>query len=387
MIFFFLLPVSSNFSLALSLLYSFSLAMSKSALTHHDLFKVRVLIIPGNGYPPVFKRNWYMAVCEDLRARGCIAEGLDMPCSLEAYQSIWLPFITNKISENPSLPTILVGHSSGAVALLRLMEQRKVDAAVLVSVYCTDLGICKHCTVTPLRLVSYLILPSDEKKEIRKGQKRAKPKNVCGKPSLTSTLLVVVYLPLLPSCLSFAVANCLFLFVGSLIHLRSSFSPYQNLSFSLLLLLPLSILRLFAWGFTNDSGDPSEAISGYFDHPWDWKAIRSHCGSRKLVQFASPDDPLAPVAEQRFVAQHIDSELIELAHRGHFMEPQFPELTTKVIEIATALCASSPSPASSAPVMSSSVWLPVSSSSSSASASSSSSRAADGLSSARSKRF
>ena len=45
-----------------------------------------------------------------------------------------------------------------------------------------------------------------------------------------------------------------------------------------------------------------------------------------IVQFHSSSDKLIPVEEGRFVAEKLQSEYIELEHRGHFMAKQLPEI-------------------------------------------------------------
>src|SRR5205085_912422 len=49
----------------------------------------------------------------------------------------WLPFIEQKME---SEDCILIGHSSGAVAILRYLETHKVGGAVIVAACYTDLG-------------------------------------------------------------------------------------------------------------------------------------------------------------------------------------------------------------------------------------------------------
>lgn len=78
-------------------------------------------------------------------------------------------------------------------------------------------------------------------------------------------------------------------------------------------------------GYHTTLGLEDERISGYFDQPWNWPAIRSN--QRWIVQFNSPSDPLIPIGEARFVHEQLQSDYHELAHRGHFYPMQeFPEL-------------------------------------------------------------
>lgn len=85
-----------------------------------------------------------------------------------------------------------------------------------------------------------------------------------------------------------------------------------------------------------DLGDELEHISGYYDRPWDWSAIRAH--QRAIAQFASVDDPCVPVEEARHIHDMLGSEYHEYGDREHFgypsPMPEFPELLEAVERIA-----------------------------------------------------
>ena len=63
----------------------------------------------------------------------------DMPDSYNASEQIWVPFLLSdcQVDEN----TIIIGHSSGAEAAMRLAENHKVLGLVLVCACHTDLGV------------------------------------------------------------------------------------------------------------------------------------------------------------------------------------------------------------------------------------------------------
>tara|TARA_R110002050_G_scaffold164392_1_gene294402 strand:- start:371 stop:988 length:618 start_codon:yes stop_codon:yes gene_type:complete len=110
-----------------------------------DGCKVRVVIVPGNGCTPVDDCNWYSWVAEKLKARcGDKVEIIlkDMPDPYGARETEWIPFIEEELigRETNRDRVILIGHSSGAVAALRLLERGKLGAVVFVSVCWTDLG-------------------------------------------------------------------------------------------------------------------------------------------------------------------------------------------------------------------------------------------------------
>jgi len=80
-----------------------------------------------------------------------------------------------------------------------------------------------------------------------------------------------------------------------------------------------------------DLGIRTETMSGYFDEPWDWDAIKAN--QNWVVQFASPGDPYIPIDEPRHICDQLETDYHELApHRGHFTDIWFPELTEVIKE-------------------------------------------------------
>lgn len=61
-----------------------------------------------------------------------------MPDPHRARRKIWLPFMLTTLG--CSEDTIVVGHSSGAVAAMRLLEEQRLAGCVLVSACHSDLG-------------------------------------------------------------------------------------------------------------------------------------------------------------------------------------------------------------------------------------------------------
>jgi uncharacterized protein len=66
----------------------------------------------------------------------------DFPDNDLARERYWLRFLKNSLKANEE--SVLVDHSSGAVAALRFAEQYKILGSVLVGVYYTDLGLEKE---------------------------------------------------------------------------------------------------------------------------------------------------------------------------------------------------------------------------------------------------
>jgi len=72
-----------------------------------------------------------------LRALGLDVVNRTFPDNVRARAAIWLPFLEELGAD---AQTVLIGHSSGAVAALRYAETHRVLGSVLVGVCHTDLG-------------------------------------------------------------------------------------------------------------------------------------------------------------------------------------------------------------------------------------------------------
>jgi pimeloyl-ACP methyl ester carboxylesterase len=101
----------------------------------------------------------------------------NFPDPYTARESVWLPFIKNDLGGSlysvvvlirlrllvpigfyhaADENTILVGHSSGAEAIMRYLEKNKIHGAVLVSACWTDLGEVRRLCA---ELVAFSLLP------------------------------------------------------------------------------------------------------------------------------------------------------------------------------------------------------------------------------------
>lgn len=98
----------------------------------------RVVIVPGNG-AGCASANFYPALARALRARGHEVLLREMPDADRARRGEWEPFIAAELVRGDE-DCVVVGHSSGALAALRLAERARVRALVLVSATPSDLG-------------------------------------------------------------------------------------------------------------------------------------------------------------------------------------------------------------------------------------------------------
>jgi len=94
------------------------------------------MIIPGNNYSSILE-SWYPYVKKELEKLGLEVVAENMPDPDLARKQFWLPFIEGYVKNHNS---ILVGHSSGAVAILQYLEENQAEGIVLVGASHTDLN-------------------------------------------------------------------------------------------------------------------------------------------------------------------------------------------------------------------------------------------------------
>lgn len=97
---------------------------------------IKIILIPGNGAPKPTD-GWYSYVKGELSKFNFEVINKVFPDPIVAREKYWLPFIT-ELGANEK--TILMGHSSGAVAAMRYAETKKILGSILVGACYTDLG-------------------------------------------------------------------------------------------------------------------------------------------------------------------------------------------------------------------------------------------------------
>ena len=88
-----------------------------------------VIIIHGNGETTI-DDYWYPSVARQIGALGVKVVARTMPMAETAPAHIWLPFVEEELGADKS--SILVGHSSGAIAAMRYAETHRIGGSVLV---------------------------------------------------------------------------------------------------------------------------------------------------------------------------------------------------------------------------------------------------------------
>ena len=96
----------------------------------------KVIIIHGNGGCTAGD-FWYPRVEQECAALGLTVVNETFPDNVKARAAYWLPHLEELGADED---TILIGHSSGAVAAMRYVETHRVLGSILVGVCHTDLG-------------------------------------------------------------------------------------------------------------------------------------------------------------------------------------------------------------------------------------------------------
>ena len=99
---------------------------------------IKIIFIHGNG-DSTSDDVWFPWLKHELEALGLTVIAEQFPDAPLAREKYWIPFLQNicKADEN----SILIGHSSGALAAMRFSEKNKILGSILVGAMHSDLGI------------------------------------------------------------------------------------------------------------------------------------------------------------------------------------------------------------------------------------------------------
>lgn len=101
------------------------------------MVKRHFVIVPGNG-EGCAGSNFYPWLASELRSRGHTVSLSEMPEANAAPSGLWQRFILEESGADAA--SVLIGHSSGACAVLRLAEKGCFHGVVAVSMTDNDLG-------------------------------------------------------------------------------------------------------------------------------------------------------------------------------------------------------------------------------------------------------
>eukprot|EP00727_Mastigamoeba_balamuthi_P006230 m51a1_g2226 hypothetical protein (199) ;mRNA; f:235272-235868 len=99
---------------------------------------MRFVLAPGIGQDDSTSSHWYPWLAHEVSSRGYEFVLRNFPDPYGAHECEWIPFLLRDLGAGAD--TVVIGHSSGAIAAMRLAENTRLAGIVLVSAYTTDLG-------------------------------------------------------------------------------------------------------------------------------------------------------------------------------------------------------------------------------------------------------
>ncbi len=97
-----------------------------------------IILVHGNGGATA-ESIWLPEVKTELEGAGLEVVAQTMPDNRIGRSIKWLPFLRDELGVDED--SIIVGHSTGALAAMRYAETNRIFGSVLVGAYHTDLGI------------------------------------------------------------------------------------------------------------------------------------------------------------------------------------------------------------------------------------------------------
>jgi predicted alpha/beta hydrolase family esterase len=97
----------------------------------------RIVLLHGNGGGSG-QDQWFPYIKRELEKMGVVCVAPDLPDAQLARKQFWFPYFTDELKLGSN--DIVVGHSSGALAILKYAEEHRLAGSVLVGTYYTDLG-------------------------------------------------------------------------------------------------------------------------------------------------------------------------------------------------------------------------------------------------------
>jgi predicted alpha/beta hydrolase family esterase len=98
----------------------------------------RIILVPGNGNSSV-QDNWFPYIKQEMERLGVTVIAKNFPDPELARSKYWLPFLKDHLKADEH--TVIVGHSSGALAAMRFAEKYRLLGSVLIGTMHTHLNI------------------------------------------------------------------------------------------------------------------------------------------------------------------------------------------------------------------------------------------------------
>ncbi len=104
---------------------------------------MKIILIHGNGGSVESgggdaSQDWFPYARREFEKLDITTISRNFPDPVYAREKYWLPFLKDKLGADES--TILIGHSSGAIAAMRFAEKNVILGSVLIGAYYTDLN-------------------------------------------------------------------------------------------------------------------------------------------------------------------------------------------------------------------------------------------------------
>ncbi len=97
---------------------------------------IKAIFIPGNDGGTT-QDQWFPYAKRELKKLGLAVRAETFPDPILAREQYWIPFLKELGADEK---TILIGHSSGAVAAMRFADKNKILGSVLIGACYTDLN-------------------------------------------------------------------------------------------------------------------------------------------------------------------------------------------------------------------------------------------------------
>ena len=99
---------------------------------------IKIILLHGNGKSTI-NDHWFPYVKSELEKASFNVVACQFPDTYLARAAYWLPFLKKELKADEN--SILVGHSSGAIAAMRFAEENTILGSILIGSYYTDLDL------------------------------------------------------------------------------------------------------------------------------------------------------------------------------------------------------------------------------------------------------